>query len=172
MKIENALVFFGFARRMIWRDRSGQENVETWQTIMSTPHETNNRAMGLFCTADKKTLYLVPWHKPQIEPINAEVEKKFPVAKVVYETWSKKTALEQIKIWFPNTIKKLDHCGFIKSIEYTSDKLDRKTDKGQYHLYTHDFLKEHPLFINCPMRPYMWGIQSETKLMSYRGLIG
>lgn len=168
MNIETTLVFFGFARRIIWRDRSGVENVENWQSIMKTPTETNRRAMGLFCTADKKTLYLFPWNKPQINPI----AKGHLAEKKVFEIWSKKTALEEIKIWIPESIKKLEHCGSIISIEYTSDKLDRKNDKGEYHLYTHDFKKEPPLFLNCPFKPYSWGIKSDTKIMSYRGLIG
>lgn len=168
MIIDKAVVFFGFVRRVIWIDYEQKTNVNTWRMMMETPHKTVKNAAALFATRDKKTLYFIPWVKPVIEPI----KRGHNDLKRVYKIWSKREADEQIQVWYPPSIKKLDHYGFIHAIEYTSDKIERKTDQGEYHLYTHDFLKDRPLFINCALSPYFWGVHSETPIISWRGIIG
>jgi hypothetical protein len=169
MKIKSNLVFLGFARRVQWLDFKGSRNVETWKKATSRPRVDDPKKAALLITADTKILYIVPWRRPRI--LNAP--QGYDLHKKTFERWSNAKATEAINLYFPKSVRKLDHVGYIEEIEYTSDKFERPSDQGEYNLYVHVYQKPGPaIYVNCPMRPDVWGVSDKgRKLMSYRGLI-
>lgn len=171
MKVKTDLVFLGFVRQIVWLDFDGSEHSERWKKGAFPANQTDRKKAGLFVTSDAKTLYFIPWASPKI----SKAPPGFELHKKAFERWANRPAKEQIRITIPANIKTLDHCGYLKEIEYTSDKFERAGDSGEYNLYFHEYeTRPGPaLYVNCPIRPYIWGVKdpSDRKLMTYRGLV-
>lgn len=167
--IKTDLVFLGFVRRLQWQDFAKTKMTQNWKLLRDMPLKTEKKAAALFATDDSKILYIVPWARPELIALPSG---KYS-AKNTYEKWSKRPAHEAVTVWIPSNIKKLDHVGYAEEIEYTSDKFERREDKGEYNSYMHLFDILPAVYVNCPHKPYMWGLADPDgrKIISYRGII-
>lgn len=168
MKIKTDLVFLGFVRRIQYKDFRQSLNTVSCKFTEKIPTKTDKKILGLFVTSDAKTLYFIPWSRPVI----MEVPKGLELHKKVFRRWANQPANQAINIWIPK-LKNLSHVGYIEEIEYTSDKFERAGDDGKFNLYMHKFKTKPAIYVNCPLRPYMWGVADpdERKIMTYRGIV-
>jgi len=170
MKVNLNLVLLGMVKTIHFIDKRGSLNVETWPQSMGYPERTDKNRAALFATPDRKSVYIVPWNKPRFEQITPG---SYPRQVLTARLWFNYEPDEKIKIDFPNSVKSLAQVGLIKEIEYTSDKFETPKDRGKWNLFFHPAKRDTNLFVNCPITPFIWGIQDPQgrTLLNYRGLI-
>jgi hypothetical protein len=168
--VQTNLVFLGFARRILFSDVSKSYENVSWKQTLGLSTQTDARRAGLFCAPDSMRLFIVPWVKPVISDCEPG---KAPQLENTAEKWAHYRSDKKIELYFPANVKTLKRAGRLEEIEYSSDKFDTETDSGKWNLYLHTYREPPDLFVNCPIKPYIWGVADSKgrKLVSYRGLV-